>query len=518
MTGFLQCDAQQGGSVRRLTSVLAIAIASLALGGAGASAATLQPVGNFDQPISITSAPEEPDRLLVAERPGVVMQAEGGGFSVFVDLKSLVSCCDGERGLLSIAAAPDFASSGRLYVAYTGDSAAGGEVGDIHIDAFRRGPSPTQPIREPILRIDHSIHDNHNGGQLQFGPDGYLYVSTGDGGGAGDPLGSGQSLETLLGKILRIDPRPGEEPPYGIPAGNPFAGKPGLDEIWSYGLRNPWRFSFDRADGDMVIGDVGQGAREEVDLAPSPAPGVVGGAGANYGWNCREGFIAYSKAPSECTSLSGFADPVFDYPHADPEDGSAHGCAIIGGYVVRDPSLGDLYGRYVYADYCAGEVRSLVLPSGGAGTATGDRSEGISVNSPIAFGQDSCGRIYLGLEGGGLYRLVGPSAAGCPALAATDVKRSKPARLRLSVTPLGNPLEHRFKLTARLAPCAGNAGRKLQLRRGARPWKVRHLSRRCVARFRVHVTRRATFRALLPNSADGTAIRSPRRVLRPAGS
>jgi hypothetical protein len=496
---------------------LVIAIVLLAVGAAETSAATLQPVGNFDQPISITSAPEEPDRLLVAERQGVVMQAEGSGFGVFVDLRSLVSCCGGERGLLSIIPAPDFASSGRLYVAYTGEATAGGEAGDIHVDAFRQGPSPTQPIREPILRIGHSTHENHNGGQLQFGPDGYLYVSTGDGGGAGDPLGSGQSLETLLGKILRIDPRPGEEPPYRIPSGNPFAGKPGLDEVWSYGLRNPWRFSFDRANGDMVIGDVGQGAREEVDFAPSPAQGIVGGAGVNYGWNCREGFIAYPKASSECTSLSGFVDPVFDYPHLDPEDGSAHGCAIIGGYVVRDPSLGDLYGRYIYADYCAGEVRSLVLPSGG-GNATGDRAEGISVDSPIAFGQDSCGRIYLGLEGGELYRLVGPSAASCPLFAATDIKRPKHARLHLTVAPLGNPFKHRFKLTARLAPCAGNAGHKLQLRRGARPWKVKRLNRRCVARFRVRVVRRATFRALLPRSADGTAIRSSRRVVRAVGS
>jgi hypothetical protein len=502
--------------VRHFASTLVIGVVLLAVGAKGALAATLQPVGNFNQPISITSAPEEPDRLLVAERSGLVMQAEGGGFGVFVDLRSLVGCCDGERGLLSIAPAPDFASSGRLYVAYTGEAVAGGEVGDVHVDAFRQGPSPAQPIREPILRIEHSTYGNHNGGQLQFGPDGYLYVSTGDGGGAGDPLGSGQSLETLLGKILRIDPRPGEEPSYRTPAGNPFVGKPGLDEVWSYGLRNPWRFSFDQANGDMVIGDVGQGAREEVDLAPSPAAGVVGGAGVNYGWNCREGFIAYSKAPSECASLSGFVDPVFDYPHADPEDGSAYGCAIIGGYVARDPSLGDLDGRYVYADYCVGEVRSLVLPAGGVGVATGDRSEGISVDSPIAFGQDSCGRIYLGLEGGELDRLVGASAASCPLpFASAGIKR---ARLRLSAVPLSNPLKHRFKLTARLAPCGRNAGRKLQLRRGAHPLKAKRLSSRCVARFRVRVVRRATFRALLPHAADGTAIRSSRRVVRPAGS
>jgi hypothetical protein len=498
--------------------MLVIVIVLLAVGAAGASAATLQPVGNFDQPISIASAPDDPDRLLVAERPGVVMQAEATGFGVFADLRSLVACCDGERGLLSIAPAPDFASSGRLYVAYTGKAAAGGETGDIHVDAFRRGPSPAQPIREPILRIGHSAHENHHGGQLQFGPDGYLYASTGDGGGQGDPLGSGQSLETLLGKVLRIDPRPGEEPPYVVPASNPFAGEPGLDEIWSYGFRNPWRFSFDWASGDMVIGDVGQGAREEVDLAPSPAQGVVGGAGTNYGWNCREGLIAYSKAPSECASLSGFVDPVFDYPHADPEDGSAHGCAIIGGYVVRDPSLGGLYGRYVYADYCAGDVRSLVLPPGGAGAATDDRSEGISVSSPIAFGQDSCGRIYLGVEGGELYRLVGPTPADCPRpVAAIGTKRPKRARLSLSAVRLGRPFEHRFKLTARLAPCGRDAGRKLRLKKGGGPWKAKRLSRRCVARFRARVAHRASFRAVLPRSADGTTIRSARRVVKPAG-
>lgn len=447
------------------------------------------------------------------------MQAESGGFGVFADLSSLVECCEGERGLLSIAPAPDFASSGRIYVAYTGGAAAGGETGDIDVDAFRKGPSPTQPIREPVLRIEHSAHSTHNAGQLQLGPDGFLYISIGDGGGAGDPSGNGQNLETPLGKILRIDPRPGEEPPYLIPAGSPFADEAGLDEIWSYGLRNPWRFSFDRASGDMVIGDVGQDTREEVDLAPSPAVGVVGGAGANYGWNCREGSIAYPEAPLGCASLSGFTDPVFDYPHVDPEDGSAHGCAIIGGYVVRDQSLGDLFGRYLYADYCSGEIRSLLLPAGGAGPAGGDRSEGLEVDWPVAFGEDSCGRVYLAVEGGGVYRFAGATPVSCvePEKTAGGAKPSRRARLRLSALPLGNPLEHRFKLTTRLVPCGENAGREVLLKRGGHRVASRRLSPRCLARFRIRVLHRETFRAVLPK-AGGTRIRSPRRVVRPRGA
>lgn len=503
--------------MRRLVSMPLLAIALLAGGSPRASAATLQLVGSFDQPISIASAPDDPALLFVGERTGRIMQAENGGFGVFADIRSLVECCKGERGLLSIAPAPDFASSGRIYVAYIGGAAAGGETGDIDVDAFRIGPSPTQPIREPVLRIGHSTYSIHNAGQLQFGPDGFLYVSTGDGGGSGDPLGNGQNLETLLGKILRIEPRPGEEPPYRIPAGNPFVGKAGLDEIWSYGLRNPWRLSFDRADGDMVIGDVGQDIRDEVDFAPSSAPGVVGGAGANYGWNCREASIAYPEAPLECGSLSGFTEPVFDYPHVDPGDGSAHGCAIIGGYVVRDQSLGELLGRYLYTDYCTGEIRSLLLPPDGVGPADGDRSEGLEVSWPVAFGEDSCGRVYLAV-GGGVYRFVGSAPADCgePEEAAGGSKPLRRPRLRLSASLLGGPLEHRFDLTARLVPCGESGGRKVLLKRGGRRFSSRRLNRRCLARFRVRVLHRETFRAVLPKATTaGARIRSPRRAVTP---
>lgn len=493
----------------KLSVLLAIALSLWCA--AGASAAALRLVGNFDQPIFITSEPANPDELLVVEREGRVMLADGSGVHLFGDLGALVSCCSGERGLLSIAVAPDFSSSGRFYAAYAGTPAAGGVEGDLHVDSFRPAPEGGGALlRDPILAIGHSAFDNHNGGQLQLGPDGYLYISTGDGGGEGNPLGTGQSLNSLLGKILRIEPRPGSNPPYVVPPGNPFVDQPGLDEIWSYGLRNPWRFSFDRASGAMVIGDVGQGAREEVDQAPSPAMGVVGGAGANYGWNCREGFIAYSGAPGSCVGASGFTDPVFDYPHTGPGEGKAHGCAVTGGYVVRDPSLGDLYGRYVYADFCVGEIRSLLLPEAASGLASGDRSEGLSVPSPISFGEDSCGRLYVNSKGGAVYRLEGAVPADCskplstspgsttPPARPARAAEHEPARvlLRARSRRLGSLLK--LILTVRVSPCTGQAGSGVQLNRGGKRLAAKRLDRRCAARFRLQIPHRSTFRALLP--------------------
>jgi Glucose / Sorbosone dehydrogenase len=482
-----------------------LAIAFLLCFAPAARGATLEPVGDFDQPIFVTSDPLDPDTLLVVEREGRLVRVHDGVVGELADLTSLVSCCSSERGLLSIAPAPDFHVSGLFYAAYTGKPAAGGAEGDIHVDAFRHDGGAL--VREPILSVGHAANPNHNGGQLQLGPDGHLYVSTGDGGGGGDPLESGQSLSTLLGKILRLEPHPGA-----------------AAEIWSYGLRNPWRFSFDRASGDMVIADVGQGAREEVDLAPSPAPGLVGGGGVNYGWNCREGTIAYTSPGASCAGASGFIDPVFDYPHADPEDGSAHGCSITGGYVVRDPSVADLYGRYVYADFCAGEIRSLALPGGGVGAATGDRSEGLRVSSPVSFGEDSCGRVYVVAQAGAVFRLVGPAPASCPPLPtsgpptpslpvpgpvssgqgppeslASTGPGSPQIRLARRSRPAGDGL--RLVLTARATPCPEQAGSTVQLNRGGRRVAAKRLSRDCIARFRLRVDRRSTFRALLP--ADG---------------
>lgn len=488
-----------------------------------AGAVALEPIGKFEQPVSVTSDPGNAARLLVAEREGVVSEVAGGTVAPIADITPLVSCCESERGLLSIAPAPDFDGTGRIYVAYTGTPVAGGAEGDVHVDSFRPGPPAGAPVREPILSVGHAENANHNGGQLQFGPDGHLYISLGDGGGGGDPLHSGQDTEVLLGKILRIDPRPGQSPAYSIPPGNPFASGPGRDEIWAYGLRNPWRFSFDRASGDMVIADVGQNVREEIDFAPSPAPGVAGGGGTNYGWSCREGTIAYSGAPAGCGPASDFTEPVFDYPHEDPGDGSAHGCSIIGGYVVRDPSLGDLYGRYVYSDFCSGEIRSLVLPSSAAGRAPGDRSEGLSVGKPSSFGEDACGRLYVASDEGAVYRLAGstPSACSTPppssgresAIAPTGpglgIERKHQALgLRLRAQAAGA----RLKIVIEADPCAGQAGDRVQLNRGGKRFGSKSLDERCLARFFVRVKRTATFRALLVGSEE---IRSRRLTAEP---
>jgi hypothetical protein len=478
--------------------------------GGTAAAATLEPIGTFSLPVYVTSDPLDPDRLLVGERQGRVIEGGPEGVSQLLDFSALVTCCESERGLGSIAPAPDFAVSGRIYAAYTGTPAAGGAEGDVHIDSFRPGPEG-QTIREPILSIDHSLRPNHNGGQLQFGPDGHLYVALGDGGGAGDPDGNGQDIETLLGKIIRIDPRPGQAPSYAIPLGNPFSSAPGRDEIWAFGLRNPWRFSFDRASGDMVIADVGQEEREEVNLAPSAGAGTISGAGANYGWNCREGLIAYPGAPGGCAA-DGFTDPVFDYPHDDPGGAAAHGCSIIGGYVVRDRSLGDLYGRYLYVDYCQGEIRSLILPSSASGRAGGDRSEGLSVASPTSFGEDSCGRVYVVASAGTVYRLEGAAPAACPQPAAVveepkgaapSVRSLRRARIRLQAKRRGAWV----KLTARVSPCGGHAGTMLQLNRGGRRLMSKRLDGDCLARFAVRLSGAATFRTLLRGEIE---IRSRR--------
>ena len=384
--------------VRRL--LIAVATVGLAAP-ASAAALTLEPVGTYSNPTHVAFEPANLDRVYVVERAGEILVTEGGATSTVLDLEApgLVSG-GGERGLFSMAFAPDYESSGHFYVYYTGTAAAGGAVGDLHIDEFTAAASPaaTFASRRRVLAIEHSLNENHNGGQLQFGPDGYLYAGPGDGGGAGDPLEAAQDTNRLLGKILRIDPRQHGADPYAVPPDNPFVPGPGADEVWSYGLRNPWRFSFDRATGALLIGDVGQGRWEEVDYDPSPRSGWR----VNFGWDCREGPEAFE--PAGCAGP--FTDPIFAYPN--PPSGPA---AITGGYVVRDPSLGDLYGRYLYADVYEGQLRSLVP---GLPQATGERLEGVAVDEPISFGQDACGRLYVASLGSGqVFRLVGDAPLDC---------------------------------------------------------------------------------------------------------
>jgi hypothetical protein len=498
--------------VRRF-ALIAVAAVVFAAGCGSAAAASLQPIGNFAQPIYVTSSPGDPDRVLIAERKGKIVEVSSGATRQIADLGELISCCESERGLLSVAPAPDFDSSARFYAAYTGTAVAGGAEGDVHLDSFRPDPAaPGALLREPILSIGHAAQPNHNGGQIQFGPDGKLYLSLGDGGGGGDPSGNAQNTEVLLGKMLRIDPRPGQSPPYTSPADNPFVGVAGRDEIWAYGLRNPWRFSFDRATGAMTIGDVGQDAFEEVDFAPSPGPGTVSGAGANYGWNCREGFSSYP--PAGC-GPGTFTEPIFAYPHEDPGGGVAHGCSIIGGYVVRDPSLGDLEGRYLYTDFCSGEIRSLALP--GAGD---DRSEGLEVVKPTSFGEDSCGRVYVASSEGPVYRLEGPTPAVCPRPAASTPAGSQPrsiagnGRLLLSAKRL-RPGGSRFKVKARLSPCRNEVGQPLQLNRSGKSFAGKALSGHCRARFWLTVAKPTPIRAFVRLSDEAGRVGSRRLVLLP---
>jgi hypothetical protein len=363
----------------------------------GTSAAVhLDSIGTFDAPVHVTSLPGEPDRLLVVEQGGTIQLVDHGVASTFLDLTNpRIVSAGGERGLLSVAPAPDYASSHHLYVFFTrtGDGA-------LEVDEFTAsGASVPLSSRRPLLAISHPNYSNHNGGQLQFGPDGMLYIGTGDGGSSGDPTGNAQNLGSLLGKILRIDPHPSGSSPFTVPDGNPFPGSP----IWAYGLRNPWRFTFDRMNGALLIGDVGQNEFEEVDYRAQPDAG----RGVNFGWDCREAFSPYSEPAPSCDGTTGFVNPIY----ADNRQNG--GCAIVGGYVVRDASLGDLYGRYIFSDSCDGTIRSF---SPSAPPEIGKaRSVGLEASSPSSFGEDACGRLYVASLGDGdVSRFEGDTPAQCP--------------------------------------------------------------------------------------------------------
>jgi Glucose / Sorbosone dehydrogenase len=295
-----------------------------------------------------------------------------------------------------MAFAPDYPSSGLFYVFYTRDVNPG--LHYLRIEEFRRSasnPDLADPgSRRIVLEIPHLNADNHNGGQLQFGPDKLLYISTGDG---GSTPGNGQSLGAPLGKVLRIDPRGPAPFTYSVPSDNPFRDGAGgaADEIYSSGLRNPYRFSFDRSTGDLTIGDVGGGAWEEIDFAVEG-----GGRGANFGWTCFEG----NHVNTGC-SVPNHTPPVLEYPNG------GSGAAVSGGYVIRDSALPSLRGRYIYADTfnaLGGQIRTAVL---GPGTASGDGPVGLTATSVSSFGQDACGHIYVATLGGSVFRLHPTSGA-----------------------------------------------------------------------------------------------------------
>lgn len=454
----------------------------LALLGGAAGAASLETVGSgFEKPVFVTSDPGNPDRLFVVERRGTIQVLENGTVRPFADLSGVVSPA-GEGGLLSIALAPDFRGGGRLFVFYTGPQA---ENPDIHVAELVANDTgaPLSSLRN-LVTIPHPEDDNHYGGQLQFGPDGALYVSTGDGGGSNDKHQNAQDPTSLLGKILRMTPLTDSSAPT----------------VWSLGLRNPFRFSFDRLTGDLWIGDVGQDKWEEVNFAP--APGI--GAGANYGWNCREGSEAGPATDPECGTVpSGtFVDPWFEYPNAT-------GCAVIGGYVARGPGLGDIYGRYVYSDLCIGEIRSFA-PAAPFAT---DRGEGLRVESLHSFGEDSCGRLYAVSGDGPVYRLRGAEPAGCAAAQPTPPLEASFVGIRAIRRKV--PRNKRTLITAWVSPCKGRSGEPVTLWRGRRKMGTRRLDRVCTARFRPRISRRSAFRATVRANETYVAAISRKLTVKP---
>jgi glucose/arabinose dehydrogenase len=372
-----------------------IAIAMVAVAGCSETTGTpgdlslvLETVSNeLVFPTDLTTAPGDP-RLFVAEKGGRIRIIENGTVlpQPFLDISAQVST-GGEQGLFSLAFDPGYATNGRFVVHYTDPA------GDTRVTAFRVSADRNvadAASEELILGVDQPF-ENHNGGQLAFGPDGHLYIGLGDGGSAGDPLENGQSLTTLLGKLLRIDIHNGT--PYAIPADNPFvAVAAARSEIWSYGLRNPWRFSFDRITRDLYIGDVGQNDLEEIDVSPD-ADG--GGRAANYGWDVMEGDECFEPA-SGC-DRTGLESPAVTYSHDD-------GCAVTGGYVYRGSAIPALQGTYFYSDFCGGWVRSFRYADG---EVTDEREwPALEAGNVSSFGQDGNGELYILTAGGTVYRIV----------------------------------------------------------------------------------------------------------------
>jgi glucose/arabinose dehydrogenase len=352
-----------------------------------------EPVASgFDDPVYVTEPNDGSGRLFVVERPGRVKIVDGGTVLAepFLDITNLVESGGSEQGLLSVAFPDDFAESGALYVYYTARR-AGESVGDNTIARYRvTGEDPNRAdvgSAEVLLRLpDRRV--NHNGGQLQFGPDGYLYASLGDGGGGGDPRGNGQNPHTLFGSVIRVDASAATEP-YDIPADNPFAdGAGGAPEVWVFGLRNPWRFSFDRETGDFFTGDVGQNAIEEVDWLPAGTAG-----GVNFGWSVMEGSVCFR---ADVCDKDGLAVPIAEYSHD-------FGCSVVGGYVYRGEQEPALDGVYLFGDFCSGLVWGLGRDEAGEWALSEPIDSGLSISS---FGEDAAGEVYLVDLAGTVYRVT----------------------------------------------------------------------------------------------------------------
>ncbi len=333
-------------------------------------------VATLQEPLALATRPGD-DTLYVAQKTGQVMAIRDGGVDTVLDLAPEVSGGD-EQGLLGLAFSPD---GGFLYVNFTDI------FGNTRIHEFAVGEGGIDPgSRRQVLAVDQPF-SNHNGGNLAFGPDGYLYVGLGDGGSGGDPEDNAQDLGSLLGKMLRIDPRPSNGRPYGVPSDNPFVGREGVrPEIWAFGLRNPWRYSLDRDTGDLWIGDVGQSDREEIDVQAAASAG-----GENYGWDAFEGSM-----PFEPPFPPDTVGPVYEY-------GRSLGATVVGGYVYRGSAIPDLRGAYLFGDFYNPQIRMLITsPKRGFRHL----KLGVQVENLASFGEDQAGELYLISLSGPVYRLV----------------------------------------------------------------------------------------------------------------
>jgi glucose/arabinose dehydrogenase len=482
----------------RAVALTATAIALTATATAAAQV-SLVAVGTFAAPVYVAAPLGDTSRVFVVERGGTVRLIRDGVTQAapFLDLGALSTL--GERGLLSMAFAPDYATTGLFYVFFTAS-----DTGALTIQERRRDAADPDradaAYARTLLTIPHDQQSNHNGGQLQFGPDGMLYVSTGDGGSGGDPAQNGQNLDSrtpavvnavnhdpLLGKLLRLDPATGAGP-----ASNPFP--PPASEVWAYGLRNPWRFSFDRATGDLVVADVGQAAFEEVNLVPA-ASGF--GRGANFGWSRFEGLHTYpGGAEVAPASEPGITFPVIEQSHA------AGWCSITGGYVVRDPALPELQGEYVFGDFCRGELNAAALG------ASSPRLLGLTVPSLSGFGEDGCGRVYATSLNGPVYRLSSTGACSGPAPFAPGLApAATPAPAGAAAAAAG---------PAAAAPAPGAAADtrapRLRVRVAARQRVLRtrsvRLRLRCDEACGVRVTGAAVIRRLRATAAAAPPLRT----------
>ena len=384
----LQCLA---GALAAMLTVLNAACGSGDGSGPGeepAAGARLQEIASgLNMPLFVTAPAGDQARVFVVEKAGRIRIVQNNALvgTPFLDITAKVST-GGEQGLLGLAFHPQYASNGKFVINYTDVS------GDTRVSVYTVSADPMRADAQSeqiILTVDQPF-SNHNGGMVVFGPDGKLYIGLGDGGSAGDPQNNGQNRNSLLGKILRLDVNGAGG--ASVPADNPFVGQTDArPEVWSYGLRNPWRFSFDRTTGDLYIGDVGQGGHEEIDVSTA-ASGR--GRGVNYGWRIMEGSFCYNA--SSCVR-AGLTEPVLDYTHAD-------GCSVTGGYVYRGSAVPALTGLYLYADYCSGWVRSFRL-SGGAATEQKDWASLRPGGQILSFGEDPRGELYVMTAAGKVFRI-----------------------------------------------------------------------------------------------------------------